>query len=93
MHKSMRDLHSSTLDRVSSSRFFALSFGHVDLRLLAVFGKRTQGLVECETEEKRTERKSRANIRMNHSLQLPRRGDCDFLSPLVLDFTVYMRRC
>ena len=92
MHKSMRDLHSSTLDRVSSSRFFALSFGHVDLRLLAVFGKRTQGLVECETE-KRTERRSRANICMNHSLQLPRRGDCDFLSPLVLDFTVYMRRC
>ena len=94
MHKSMRDLHSSTLDRVSSSRFFALSFGHVDLRLLAVFEKWAQGVVECETKEKRSGRKSRVDIHMNHSYSLPSQGDCDcdFLSPSILDFTAYMRR-
>jgi hypothetical protein len=79
------------LDRVSSSRFFALPFGHVDLRSVAVFGKRAQGVVECETEQKRSERKSRANIHMNHSLQLPSRGDRVFLSLLVLEFTTHMK--
>jgi hypothetical protein len=77
------------LDRVSSSRFFALPFGHADLRSLAVFGKWAQGVVGYETEEKRTERKSRANIRMNHPWQLPSRGDRDFLSPFILEFTTY----
>jgi hypothetical protein len=36
------------------------------------------------------ERKSKANIHMNHSLQLPSQGDHDFLSPLVLEFMTYM---